>query len=83
MIARLFTFRGAVFLFGVIVLGVIIFSAMLPKIQPESAMPDDSTIAYITAELDRKSAGNCVLESIEGGWKCTTHGGKVYKVKAK
>jgi len=83
MIARLFTFRGAVFLFGVIVLGVIIFSAMLPKIKPESAMPDDSTIAYITAELDRKSAGNCVLEPIEGGWKCTTHGGKVYKVKAK
>ena len=83
MILKLFTIRGAIFMLGAVIMGTAIVIAMLPKLKPVSAMPDDSTIAYITAELDRRNVGNCVLEPIDGGWKCTTHDGKVYKVKAK
>ena len=83
MIAKLFTIRGAIFMLGAVIMGTAIVIAILPKIKPVSAMPDDSTLAYITTELNRRSAGDCVLEPIDGGWKCTTNDGKVYKVKAK
>ena len=83
MIAKLFTLRGIIFIFGVVIIGTAIVIAMLPKLKPVSAMPDASTIAYISAELDRRNVPDCVLEPIDGGWKCTTHDGKVYKVKAK
>lgn len=38
---------------------------------------------YIMEELDARSAEDCVLEPIPGGWKCTDNQGKVYKVKKK
>ena len=83
MITKLFTIRGVVFMLGAVIMGAVITITMLLKIKPAQSMPDDSTIAYITAELDRRSAGDCVLEPIKDGWKCTDKEGKVYKVKAR
>ena len=80
MTAKLFTLRGIIFIFGLVILGTAIVIAMLPKIKPVPSMPDASTIEYISSELDRRNVDSCVLEPIEGGWKCTTHDGKVYKV---
>jgi hypothetical protein len=34
-------------------------------------------------ELDAKGVGDCTLEPIPGGWKCTDDQGKVYKVTKK
>ena len=38
---------------------------------------------HIMEELDARSAEDCVLEPIPGGWKCTDRQGKVYVVKKK
>ena len=35
---------------------------------------------YIMKELDKRSVGDCMLEPIPGGFKCTDNEGKVYKV---
>lgn len=83
MMARLFTLRGVIFMFGGVIIGTAIVIVMLPKLKPVPSMPDASTIEYISSELDRRNVDSCVLEPIDGGWKCTTHDGKVYKVKAK
>jgi hypothetical protein len=80
MIARLFTLRGVIFMFGVVIIGTAIVIVMLPKLKPVPSMPDASTIEYISSELDRRNVDSCVLEPIDGGWKCTTQDGKVYKV---
>ena len=78
-----FTIRGAIIMLGGVLLGSLAINAMLAKIKPIPIMPDDSTIEYISAELDRRNVPDCVLEPIENGWKCTAHDGKVYKVRAK
>ena len=79
MIAKLFTLRGVCFLFILVVGGASLLTTAI-KARHEATYITQHEVAYIEQNLSARNVSNCVLEPIEGGWKCTTHDGKVYKV---
>ena len=72
-------------LFGVLVLSLLFTStnAKPYRLSSNNQKVIEKSLNSTNVHGQKKSVGDCVLEPIDGGWKCTTHGGKVYKVKAK
>lgn len=74
-------FLGVVVMATMITISAIMMAAFMPtKIASEKL--SSSEFAHIDAQLKQRTAGDCVIEKVSYGWKCTEiETGKVYKIK--
>jgi hypothetical protein len=55
--------------------------AVMSAYDAVGAAMTEAEATYLLAELDRRQAGDCAVESTVNGWFCTQHDGKKFYVR--